>query len=88
MARENEERVVGADVEGTREREVIAVTKSYKKTDQINLRPFLRYCLTALCLGSILYPCFSQSVTGIGLLATVSDRRRPEVSALPLGSKY
>jgi hypothetical protein len=39
-------------------------------------------------LGLSIYPGFSQSVTGIGLLATVSDRRRPEVSALPLGSKY
>ena len=38
--------------------------------------------------GLSIYARFSQSVTCIGLSATVSGQRRPVVSALPLGSKY
>jgi hypothetical protein len=38
--------------------------------------------------GLSIYVRFSQSVTYIGLLATVSGQRRPAVSAAPLGSKY
>ena len=59
-----------------------------KNAAQINLRRHLSYYLTANCGGLSIYLRFSQSFTGIGLLATVSGRRRPDVSALPLGSKY
>ena len=40
-----------------------------------------------LLFGLSIYVRFSQSVTYIGLLATVSGQRRPVVSAKPLGSK-
>jgi hypothetical protein len=63
------------------------ITAGDKKTAQINLRRSLSYYLTAHCGGLSIYLRFSQSFTGIGLLATVSDRRRSDVSALPLGSK-
>jgi len=40
-----------------------------------------------IAIGLSIYVRFSQSVTYIGLLATVSGQRRPDVSAKPLGSK-
>ena len=59
-----------------------------KKATQIALRWLFWYCLTVLSIGLSIYARFSQSVTCIGLSATVSGQRRPVVSALPLGSKY
>jgi len=65
-----------------------STNRAYKKATQIALRWLLRYCLTVLSIGLSIYARFSQSVTCIGLSATVSGQRRPDVSALPLGSKY
>ena len=59
-----------------------------ENTTQPKLRWCLSYYLTAHCGGLSIYLRFSQSFTKIGLLATVSGRRRPEVSTAPLGSKY
>jgi hypothetical protein len=58
-----------------------------KKATRIASRWLNYYCLTVLSIGLSIYARFSQSVTCIGLSATVSGQRRPVVSALPLGSK-
>ncbi len=60
---------------------------AYKNTTRIASRWYLSYCLTVRSMGLSIYAHFSQSVMRIGLLATVSGQRRPDVSAKPLGSK-